>query len=176
MLPIAINDAPLRIVSDCPQSWALEAAHGRALADRKLVGCKCACPLPPAPTSDANSRRHATATFSRTHLTSEVWPVYACGLGGEPYPVSTFSIDHTTGKLTHLDATLLVDQMAYVNVGAKVAVPDRRALYRRRQGDPDHRLKAHCVFIDAGNKHAYVPVLGAEYAMQFKFDLPAPAC
>ena len=38
-------------------------------------------PLPPAPTSDANSSRHATATFSRTHLTSEVWPVYVCGLG-----------------------------------------------------------------------------------------------
>src|ERR1700758_837227 len=37
-------------------------------------------------------------------------------LRSEPYPVSTFSIDHSTGKLTHLDATPLLDQMAYINV------------------------------------------------------------
>jgi 6-phosphogluconolactonase len=37
-------------------------------------------------------------------------------LRSEPYPVSTFSIDHTNGKLTHLNATPLVDQMAYINV------------------------------------------------------------
>jgi 6-phosphogluconolactonase len=56
-------------------------------------------------------------------------------LRSEPYPVSTFSIDHTNGKLTHLDAAPLADQMAYINVdktgkhllgasytGAKVAV------------------------------------------------------
>jgi 6-phosphogluconolactonase len=56
-------------------------------------------------------------------------------LRSEPYPVSTFSIDHTNGRLAHLDATPLVDQMAYINVdktgkhllgasytGAKVAV------------------------------------------------------
>jgi 6-phosphogluconolactonase len=56
-------------------------------------------------------------------------------LRSEPYPLSTFAIDHTTGKLTHLDATPLVDQTAYINVdktgkyllgasyvGAKVAV------------------------------------------------------
>src|SRR6266480_4855957 len=76
-------------------------------------------------------------------------------LRSEPYPVSTFSIDHTNGKLTHLDATPLVDQMAYINVdktgkhllgasytGAKVAVYPIDALYRRRQGDPDHRHQA----------------------------------
>src|SRR5262249_19634717 len=68
----------------CPQSCVLAAAHCRAMADRKLVGCKCACPLPPAPTSDANSSRHATATFSRTHLTSEVWPLGDVRLGSWP--------------------------------------------------------------------------------------------
>src|SRR5579863_1780963 len=37
-------------------------------------------------------------------------------LRSEPYPVSTFSIDPASGKLTHLGATPLVDQMAYINV------------------------------------------------------------
>ena len=49
------------------------------MADQKSVCCKCACPLPPAPTSGANSSRHATATFSRTHLTSLGWLIAAIG-------------------------------------------------------------------------------------------------
>ena len=36
-------------------------------------------------------------------------------LRSEPYPVSTFAIDQTTGRLKHLAATPLVDQMAYIN-------------------------------------------------------------
>src|SRR6202023_2100888 len=36
-------------------------------------------------------------------------------LRSEPYPVSTFAIDRTTGRLKHLSATPLVDQMAYIN-------------------------------------------------------------
>ena len=107
-------------------------------------------------------------------------------LRSEPYPVSTFSIDHTNGKLTHLDATPLVDQMAYINVdktgkhllgasyaGAKVAVYPIDALYiveDKATQIIDTKPKAHCVFIDAGNKNVYVPVLGADYVMQFKFD------
>ena len=107
-------------------------------------------------------------------------------LRSEPYPVSTFSIDHTNGKLTHLDATALVDQMAYINVdktgkyllgasyaGAKVAVYpiDARYLVEDKATQIiDTKPKAHCVSIDASNKHAYVPVLGADYVMQFKFD------
>jgi 6-phosphogluconolactonase len=107
-------------------------------------------------------------------------------LRSEPYPVSTFSIDHTSGKLTHLDATPLVDQMAYINVdktgkhllgasytGAKVAVYPIDARYvveGKATQIIDTKPKAHCVFIDAGNKHVYVPVLSADYIMQFKFD------
>ncbi|MGY2805694.1 MULTISPECIES: lactonase family protein [unclassified Bradyrhizobium] len=107
-------------------------------------------------------------------------------LRSEPYPVSTFSIDHTNGKLTHLNATALVDQMAYINVdktgkyllgasyaGAKVAVYpiDARYLVEDKATQIiDTKPKAHCVSIDASNKHAYVPVLGADYVMQFKFD------
>jgi len=36
-------------------------------------------------------------------------------LRSEPYPVSTFAIDRTIGRLKHLSATPLVDQMAYIN-------------------------------------------------------------
>jgi len=107
-------------------------------------------------------------------------------LRSEPYPVSTFSIDHASGKLTHLGTAPLVDQMAYINVdktgkhllcasysGAKVAVYpiDARAVVEGKATQIiDTKPKAHCVFLDAGNKHAYVPVLSADYVMQFKFD------
>src|SRR5262249_42990145 len=107
-------------------------------------------------------------------------------LRSEPYPVSTFFIDHTTGKLTHLDARPLVDQMAYINVdktgnyllgasyvGAKVAVypiDARHIVEDKATQIIDTKPKPHCVFTDASNKHVYVPVLGADYVMQFKFD------
>jgi 6-phosphogluconolactonase len=107
-------------------------------------------------------------------------------LRSEPYPVSTFSIDHTSGKLTHVDMVPLVDQMAYINVdrtgkhllgasyvGAKVAVHPIDALYTVEEKATqiiDTKPKAHCVFIDAGNKNVYVPVLGADHIMQFKYD------
>ncbi len=111
--------------------------------------------------------------------------VYA-QLRSEPYPVSSFSIDHTSGKLTHLDVTPLVDQMAYINVdksgnyllcasyvGAKVAVYPINPLYiveEKAIQVIDTKPKAHCVFIDASNKFVYVPVLGGDIVMQFKFD------
>jgi 6-phosphogluconolactonase len=107
-------------------------------------------------------------------------------LRSEPYPVSTFSIDHTTGKLTHLGVTPLVDQMAYINVdktgkyllsasyvGAKVAVYpiDARSIVEDKATQIiDTKPKAHCVFIDASNKYVYVPVLGADHVMQFRLD------
>jgi 6-phosphogluconolactonase len=107
-------------------------------------------------------------------------------LRSEPYPVSTFSIDHTSGKLTHLGTTPLVDQMAYINVdktgkhllcasysGAKVAaypIDARSVVEAKATQIIDTQPKAHCVFLDAGNKHVYVPVLSADYVMQFKFD------
>jgi 6-phosphogluconolactonase len=107
-------------------------------------------------------------------------------LRSEPYPVSTFSIDHTSGKLTHLGTTPLVDQMAYINVdktgkhllcasysGAKVAaypIDARSVVDGNATQIIDTKPKAHCVFFDAGNTHVYVPVLSADYVMQFKFD------
>ncbi|HKS88647.1 MAG TPA: lactonase family protein [Stellaceae bacterium] len=107
-------------------------------------------------------------------------------LRSPPYPVSSFSIDTESGRLTHLDVTPLVDQMAYINVdqtgkhllgasyvGAKVASYPMDALYiveEKATQVIDTKPKAHCVYIAADNKHAYVPVLGGDEVLQFKFD------
>src|SRR5882757_8827071 len=99
-------------------------------------------------------------------------------LRSEPYPVSTFAIDRTTGRLRHLAATPLVDQMAYINtdrtgkfllaasyVGAKLAIYPINAqsiVEAKATQILDTKPKAHCVVIDAGNKNVYVPVLGGD--------------
>jgi 6-phosphogluconolactonase len=107
-------------------------------------------------------------------------------LRSEPYPVSAFAIDRTTGRLTHLAATPLVDQMAYINtdrtgkfliaasyVGAKLAIYPINAqsiVEATATQILDTKPKAHCVVIDAGNKNVYVPVLGGDIVMELKFD------
>jgi 6-phosphogluconolactonase len=107
-------------------------------------------------------------------------------LRSEPYPVSTFAIDRTTGRLRHLAATPLVDQMAYINtdrtgrfllgasyVGAKLAIYPINAqsiVEAKATQILDTKPKAHCVVIDAGNKNVYVPVLGGDIVMELKFD------
>jgi 6-phosphogluconolactonase len=107
-------------------------------------------------------------------------------LRSEPYPVSAFAIDKTTGKLTHLAATPLVDQMAYINtdrtgkfllcasyVGAKLAIYPINAQHvvePKAVQVVDTKPKTHCVVIDSGNKHVYLPVLGGDVVMEFNFD------
>src|SRR5216684_9144723 len=107
-------------------------------------------------------------------------------LRSEPYPVSTFAIDRTTGRLKHMAATPLVDQMAYINtdrtgkfllaasyVGAKLAIYPINAqgiVEAKATQILDNKPKAHCVVIDAANKNVYVPVLGGDIVMKLKFD------
>jgi 6-phosphogluconolactonase len=107
-------------------------------------------------------------------------------LRSEPYPVSTFAIDRTTGRLRHLAATPLVDQMAYINtdrtgrfllgasyVGAKLAIYpiDAQSVVEPNATQIlDTKPKAHCVVIDAANKNVYVPVLGGDIVLELKFD------
>ncbi|MBV8166987.1 MAG: beta-propeller fold lactonase family protein, partial [Alphaproteobacteria bacterium] len=107
-------------------------------------------------------------------------------LRGEPYPVSTFAIDKTTGRLKYLSSTPLVDQMAYINtdrsgkyllgasyVGAKLAIyPIDGQGYVEPKATQilDTKPKAHCVIVDAGNTHVYVPVLGGDEVLEFNFD------
>jgi 6-phosphogluconolactonase len=107
-------------------------------------------------------------------------------LRSDPYPVSTFAIDRTTGRLRHLAVTPLVDQMAYINVdrsgkfllaasyvGAKLAIYPINAQNIVEANATQilaTRPKAHCVVIDASNKNVYVPVLGGDIVMELKFD------
>src|SRR5260370_29291936 len=103
-------------------------------------------------------------------------------LRSEPYPVSTFAIDRTTGRLKHLAATPLVDQMAYINtdrtgkflladsyVGAKLAIYPINA-QSIVEAKATQILDTKPVVIDAGNKNVYVPVLGGDIVMELKFD------
>jgi len=107
-------------------------------------------------------------------------------LRSEPYPVSTFAIDPTSGKLTLLATTPLVDQMAYLNVdrsgkyllcasyvGAKLAIYPINAQHTveaKATQIVDTKPKAHCVVIDSANKHVYLPVLGGDIVLEFNFD------
>src|SRR6202045_1987784 len=88
-------------------------------------------------------------------------------LRSEPYPVSAFAIDRTSGQLKHMAATPLVDQMAYINtdrtgkfllaasyVGAKLAIYPinaRSIVEAKATQILDTKPKAHCVVIDAGD-------------------------
>jgi 6-phosphogluconolactonase len=107
-------------------------------------------------------------------------------LRGEPYPVSTFAIDPVSGRLRHVGATPLIDQMAYINVdrsgryllaasyvGGKLAIYPINA-QRVVQGSPiqivDNNPKAHCVVVDASNQNVYVPVLELDVVLELKFD------
>ena len=107
-------------------------------------------------------------------------------LRSAPYPVSTFAIDQTTGRLKHMAETPLIDQMAYIRtdrtgkfllaasyVGAKLAIYPINAqgvVEEKATQILDTKPKAHCVVIDAGNKHVYVPVLGGDIVMELNFD------
>src|SRR5579884_1667871 len=107
-------------------------------------------------------------------------------LRAEPYPVSAYAVDKATGRLKHLGITPLVDQMAYLNtdrsgkfllgasyVGAKLAIyPITREGTVAPQATQilDTKPKAHCVVVDAANKHVYVPVLGGDEILELDFD------
>jgi 6-phosphogluconolactonase len=103
-------------------------------------------------------------------------------LRGKPYPVSTFTIDHTSGKLTLVDTMPLVDQMAYINtdrsgkyllaasyVGAKLCIypidPKTGIVGPKATQLLDTKPKAHCVYVGAAN-HIYVPVLGGDEVLE----------
>lgn len=108
-------------------------------------------------------------------------------LRSEPYPVSTFAVDHASGQLKHLGMTPLVDQMAYINtdrtghyllaasyVGAKLAIypidPKSKVVEATATQILDTKPKAHCVMIDRSNRHVYVPVLGGDEVLELNFD------
>ncbi len=107
-------------------------------------------------------------------------------LRSAPYPVSTFAVDPSTGRLSHRGTTPLVDQMAYLNTdrsgkfllaasyfGAKLAIypiDPQGVVQPTATQILDTKPKAHCVVIDAGNRNLYVPVLGGDEVLMLTFD------
>ncbi len=107
-------------------------------------------------------------------------------LRSEPYPVSSFAIDPESGRLAHLGTAPLADSMAYVVTdrtgrfllsasypGAKLAINPIDG--SGRVGEHATQLlatqpKAHCVVVDAANRHVYCTNLGGDVIMQLRFD------
>ena len=107
-------------------------------------------------------------------------------LRAEPFTVASFAIDRASGRLTHLGNAPLDASMAYATVDksgkwllcasypqgkltinpighdGRVAAPPKQVI--------TDRPKAHCVLVDAADKHAYCSVLSQDLIMQLKFD------
>jgi 6-phosphogluconolactonase len=107
-------------------------------------------------------------------------------LRSDDFPASSFAIDHTTGRLTHIATTPLQDSMAYI-------VTDRTGRYLLAASYPGNKLtinpiddkgvigemttqiianrpKSHCILVDATNKYCYATSLGSDIIMEWKFD------
>jgi 6-phosphogluconolactonase len=110
-------------------------------------------------------------------------------LRSPPFPVSSFAIDPSSGRLQHLSTTPLVCAMAYIvtdrrgrfllcasYTGAKLAVYPINGAGRVEP----HATQivptgpnAHCIVLDAANRFAYSAVLGADLVLEFVFDAEA---
>ncbi|MBV9828272.1 MAG: lactonase family protein [Alphaproteobacteria bacterium] len=107
-------------------------------------------------------------------------------LRSEPFTVATFTIDGASGKLAHLGSTPLDASMAYTTIdktgkwllcasypGAELTINAIDAQGQVKappvQIIKDHP-KAHCVILDASNRHAYCSVLEQDVILQFQFD------
>jgi len=107
-------------------------------------------------------------------------------LRSDTFPVSSFAINRSTGRLTHLATTPLQDSMAYI-------VTDRTGRHLLGASYPGNKLtvnpideaghvvekttqiipnkpKAHCILVDQANKYCYATSLGADIVMEWKFD------
>src|SRR5882762_7462129 len=107
-------------------------------------------------------------------------------LRSDTFPVSTFALDRATGRLTHLGTTPLPDSMAYIVTdrtgryllsasypGNKLTInpiDDKGLVVEKTTQIVPDRAKAHCILVDAANKHVYATSLGADTVMQWKFD------
>ena len=107
-------------------------------------------------------------------------------LRSPPFAASSFGIDASSGRLSHLATTPLLCAMAYIVIDrsgqfllAASYTDARLAIYpidsagriegRTMQVTPTGP-NAHCVVVDAANRFAYSAVLGADHVMQLVFD------
>jgi 6-phosphogluconolactonase (cycloisomerase 2 family) len=139
--------------------------------------------------SSTRSRCPGTDTPSPSSMPMAVTPdhrfLYAA-LRSHSFPVSSFAIDPTSGRLTHLATTPLQDSMAYIVTdrtgrhllgasypGAKLTINpiDRNGhvVEKTTQIIPD-RPKAHCILVDPNNRYCYAPILAEDVISQWKFD------
>lgn len=106
-------------------------------------------------------------------------------LRSEPFTVASFAIDKANGKLSHLGNAPLEASMAYTTVDRTgkwllcASYPQGKLTINpiadgKAQAPPNQvisdRPKAHCVILDAANKHAYCSVLAQDLILQLKFD------
>jgi len=107
-------------------------------------------------------------------------------LRSEPFTVASFAIDPASGKLSHLGNAPLEASMAYTVtdrtgrwlLGASYPqgkltinpIDDKGLVVEKTTQIIPDRAKAHCILVDAANKHVYATSLGADTVMQWKFD------
>jgi 6-phosphogluconolactonase len=107
-------------------------------------------------------------------------------LRSPPFAASSFAIDPSSGRLSHLATTPLLCPMAYIVIDrsgrsllAASYTDARLAIYPIDSAGQIESLptqviptgpNAHCIVIDAANRFAYSAVLGADHVMQFVFD------
>jgi 6-phosphogluconolactonase len=111
--------------------------------------------------------------------------LYAC-LRSEPFSVATLGIDPAAGTLTVRATVPLADNMAYLStdqtgrflLGASYS-GDKISINRiGRQGAVDSEpvqavstpSHPHSVLTDPSNRHLFVPCLGADVILQYRFD------
>src|SRR3954453_21331328 len=107
-------------------------------------------------------------------------------LRSEPYSVSSLAIDQNSGRLTLLTTVPLADNMAYISTdrrgrylfGASYSANKISVNAIRSSGEVDPKPlhviptgeKAHAIAIDSSNKFLFVPNLGDDAILQYRFD------
>jgi len=107
-------------------------------------------------------------------------------LRSEPFAAASFAIDPASGRLRHLGNAPLDDSMAYMTVDRTgrwllcASYPGGKLTINAIDGEgrvksPPNQIvrdrpKAHCVVVDASNKHVYCPVLDQQIILQLNFN------
>ncbi len=107
-------------------------------------------------------------------------------LRSRPFSVSTFGIDPETGTLGHLSTVPLADNMAYLSTdrtgrflfgasytGDKISVnPIGRdgVVHAVPAQIISTRPHPHAIIVDPSNRYLFVPSLGGDAVLQFRFD------
>ncbi len=148
-------------------------AMDRASGDLQLIDQVAISDLQPSPTSMPLA------------LTPDGRFLHAA-LRSEPFTAASFAIDRTTGRLNHIGNAPLDASMAYTTTDRSgrwllcASYPAGKLMVYAIAAEghieappvqtvTDHR-KAHCVIVDAANRHAYCAVLAQDVILQFKFD------